>query len=423
MLVDGGPPDTWPLLEARLTDDPRIDVAVITHIDSDHIGGMIPYLCSPLASSIGDVWFNGRTHLPDLQQRSVTQGESVVAALLGTDALDGSRGARAPLPWNVAFGGGPIDSGDEAGFREYVVPNGPLVTLLSPTNKRLLALATMWDKVVRDATRGDDETGPPDVPAPLTDLAAIAAEKSPKDGSVPNGSSIALLLEHRGASVVLGADAFGTVLGAGLTGLAAARNRTPFPVDALKLPHHGSKSNVLAALLAVAPAQHYLVSSNGDTFHHPDDQAVARVVMHAPPGATLWFNYRNPRTERWDDPALRAQPTLATNASRFPVASVTASNSATCTYAAISPAGSRASRLSAGRWARGAADVLLPHLGAPRREAGVIGEGHVVGGADLVVVDPYPGDDLVPGDLVGSGAGSREVGLHDEVPPVGPEAV
>src|SRR6478672_1450396 len=122
MLVDGGPPDTWPLLEARLTDDPRIDVAVITHIDSDHSGGMIPYLCSPLASSIGDVWFNGRTHLPDLQQRSVTQGESVVAALLGTDALDGSRGARAPLPWNVAFGRGPIDSGHEAGFREYVVP-------------------------------------------------------------------------------------------------------------------------------------------------------------------------------------------------------------------------------------------------------------------------------------------------------------
>ena len=81
MLVDGGPPDTWPMLEARLKDDPRIDVAVITHIDSDHIGGMIPYLTSPLASSIGDVWFNGRTHLPDLPQRSVAQGESVVAAL------------------------------------------------------------------------------------------------------------------------------------------------------------------------------------------------------------------------------------------------------------------------------------------------------------------------------------------------------
>ena len=26
-----------------------------------------------------------------------------------------------------------------------------------------------------------------------------------------------------------------------------------------------------------------------------------------PDGATLWFNYRTPRTARWDDPALRAE--------------------------------------------------------------------------------------------------------------------
>ena len=124
---------------------------------------------------------------------------------------------------------------------------------------------------------------------------------------MPNGSSIALLLEHRGASVVLGADAFGAVLGAGLSGVAARRGVAHLPVDAFKLPHHGSKGNVVEALLKVAPARHYVVSSNGDVFHHPDDQAVARVVMHAPPGATLWFNYRNPRTERWAEPALRAQ--------------------------------------------------------------------------------------------------------------------
>jgi hypothetical protein len=97
------------------------------------------------------------------------------------------------------------------------------------------------------------------------------------------------------------------VLAAGLRAVAAARGLTTLPVDAVKLPHHGSKSNVLASLVAVAPARHYLVSTNGDTFHHPDDAALARVVVGAPPAATVGFNYRNARTQRWADPDLTAR--------------------------------------------------------------------------------------------------------------------
>ena len=300
MLVDGGPPDTWPLLESRLAGDPRLDVAVITHIDSDHIGGMIPFLASPLADDVGDFWFNGRTHLPDRTgTRSVGQGESVVAALLG-------QATGRVLPWNIAFGGGPIETGPQKGRREVVVPDGPRITLLSPTTKRLNVLAARWHEAVEGAKRGSGPAGGPDAPAPLGDLAPLGAARTAKDTSAPNGSSIALLIEHRGASAVLGADAFGSVLGAGLTGLAQDRGLASLPVDAFKLPHHGSKGNVLDALLAVAPARHYLISSNGDIFRHPDDEALARVVLGAPAGATLHFNYRNPRTERWADPALRA---------------------------------------------------------------------------------------------------------------------
>ena len=58
---------------------------------------------------------------------------------------------------------------------------------------------------------------------------------------------------------------------------------------------------------ARVPARHYLVSTNGDIFHHPDDEAIARIVVDAPDGATVWFNYRTPRTERWDDVQLRAE--------------------------------------------------------------------------------------------------------------------
>lgn len=97
------------------------------------------------------------------------------------------------------------------------------------------------------------------------------------------------------------------MLGAGLKGVATARGLDKLPVDAFKLPHHASKGNVFAAMLETAPAQHYLISTNGDIFHHPDDPALARVLLSAPTGSTLWFNYRNARTTRWADPALCAQ--------------------------------------------------------------------------------------------------------------------
>jgi hypothetical protein len=139
---------------------------------------------------------------------------------------------------------------------------------------------------------------------PLDDLHGLADERTPRDTSVPNGSSIALLVEHRGASIVLGADAYGSVLTEALQGVARARGSETLTVDAMKLPHHGSDANVDAALLEAAPASHYLVSTNGDVFGHPDDAALARVVVGAPAGPSLWFNYRTPRTERWADPRL-----------------------------------------------------------------------------------------------------------------------
>ena len=145
MLVDGGPPDTWPLLQARLErlpkTDPTIDVAVVTHIDSDHIGGMIPFLASDFArAQVRDVWFNGRPHLPRQRSapRSVGQGEVL------SDTLNGAPGAQPGMPWNVAFAGAAIATPVDPGFAEVTFPGGPRITVLSPNGRRLAALAKVW---------------------------------------------------------------------------------------------------------------------------------------------------------------------------------------------------------------------------------------------------------------------------------------
>lgn len=301
LLVDGGPPDTWPVLRARLDrlapKDRQVDVAVVSHVDSDHIGGIIPMLHSEHARHVGDYWFNGLRHLSGEQRdRSIAQGEDLTKALTGSAA-----GPRPP--WNRAFDGGPVDTGD-AGFREVDVEDGPRITVVSPTPERLAALAGQWEDALDRARRRRREVATPEEPGPLEDLQALATQPVERDASKPNGSSIALLVEHRGASVLLAGDAFAGVLEEGLSALAAARGVDAIHLDAFKLPHHGSRANLSERLLGLAPARHYLVSSNGDIFAHPDDAALARVVLQAPRGANVWFNYRNPRTQRWADPAL-----------------------------------------------------------------------------------------------------------------------
>jgi beta-lactamase superfamily II metal-dependent hydrolase len=321
MLVDGGPSDTWPRLAYRLEaipkHDRRLNLVVVTHIDSDHIGGILPLFSGGVSAlSIDEVWFNGYQHLPDERgrSRSVAEGESLAAALTGVT------GSAAAYAWNTTMNGAAIATSGEGESLEIVMPDGPTITVLSPTPRRLQILRARWVTALDRARRGEPEQLPAYEPAmaDLEDLAALAAAPSPRDQSAPNGSSIAFLLEHRGTSCLFTGDAFGNVIGAGLYGLARHRGVDRIAVDTFKLPHHGSKGNVITDLIPLAPARNYLVSTNGDTFHHPDDAALARVVIGAPRGARLCFNYLTERTERWADRTLQSRYGFAT---QYPEAS------------------------------------------------------------------------------------------------------
>lgn len=307
MLVDTGPDETYPALKARLAELPvdakgqrRLDIFVVTHIDHDHIGGAGLLLNDKsLALSIGDIWFNAP---PRHLARGVAEGEAL-AGLLGT--------SRSPLPWNVAFGGKAAVTPRDGGFLELRTARGaPRITLLSPSPDRLIDLFKVWDaELARPRRKESTKDLTPEVltrGAEALDIPALAQRVTPTDRSAPNGSAIALLVEHRGASVLLGADAFPTVLGPALTGLARHRKQVgPIKVDAFKLSHHGSRANLTAELLSAVQASHYVFSTNNAIFNHPDDEAVARVLVHGGSRATLWFNYPTLRNRRWSDESLQ----------------------------------------------------------------------------------------------------------------------
>lgn len=314
MLLDTGPDETYGSLRNRLMALPvevngtrHIDLFVITHIDHDHIGGASLLLNDrELDLSFSDIWFNAP---PARRTRGVAEGESL-AELLGA--------ADRALPWNVAWSGGPVRTPAEGGGVELTGVGAPRVTLLSPTPERLSDLYRVWAKELEKLRR--QERDQPDAePSPMrgavSSLEALAERQTPMDKSVPNGSSIALLVEHQGASLLLAADAFSPVLVPALRALAKRRGiRDHIDVDAIKLSHHGSRANVTRELLTAVKAKQFIFSTNNKYFNHPNEEAVARVVVDGGQ-PTLWFNYDTPKNRKWDAPALKAKYGYST---RFP---------------------------------------------------------------------------------------------------------
>ena len=190
----------------------RIDLAVISHIDHDQIGRAARLFADiSLKLEFGDIWFNAPS--PPLT-RGVREGVGL-AAVLGAAA----RG----VPWNLAFAGRDGVTGPEL-FNEVTRKRGePQITLLSPTRQTLDNLYRVWAKEL-PKERVSPEPEPLATPRSGLNVEALIRRLTPEDRAPANGSSIAFLLEHNGATALLTAHAFPCVL---QRALAAGRQPTP----------------------------------------------------------------------------------------------------------------------------------------------------------------------------------------------------
>jgi hypothetical protein len=362
MLIDGGRGSTSRLskrlatvLDAR-PDQREFDVVVCSHMDVDHIAGLIGLFRDPPDGFVArDIWFNGLRHVIEFDDGlGINQSddfEEVVEDYVTTNGTGWNQGlgagtaivvrpAERPAEPTDSEESPPIEqppvtiAGTEesppieqppvtiAGTEESpplelpsVTIAGMTITLVSPSVDRMSTVAGEWPELVRReaaelAALNDEDSSPAEGGAESEDEfddglgfdadAGVDPEELVRrpyepDDSAANGASIAFIAEFGGKRVLFAADAHAEVLEQSLRAF-QPDGRIEF--DAVKLSHHGSEKNLSPGLLDLISCPTWLISTNGSRHHHPDRRAIARIVTRAGP-TFLVFNYDSSMSSEW----------------------------------------------------------------------------------------------------------------------------
>lgn len=305
LLIDGGPKaayerrnrkgDLHRALSEIKEKGERIDLLILTHVDDDHVGGLLEGFKHNglLAELVDEVWFNsgrsihrafGQVEDPSnlLEFDSVRTGTdadnqtSIGQGVKFEDFITGQR------IWDQEL----IETGQVHDFY------GAKITILSPARSNLEKLLGKWTREAPDSLTSADQK---DYDLSFDEL--LAEDTFKEDSSVHNGSSIALLFESDGARLLLLADAHDDVVQASIRALKDEAGdfyseANSLEVDYVKLSHHGSQYNTSSAFLRLVKSENFIVSTDGSKHGLPNKRTLARIAKHHT-GAKFWFNYPN----------------------------------------------------------------------------------------------------------------------------------
>lgn len=338
ILIDGGTAGTYHrVLKRKLQELDRqgkcIDLLVVTHIDNDHIGGILELLKengSDLDSKIikiRNIWHNSYRHLQLTKEREIGKAEEqilshYITAGSAQDNLSEWKGTKkisvkqgttlaalilaGKYHWNEQFDGKAVCSG---GKNEISFGKDCRIKVLTPDQEALDKLAGLWrkellskwfafkfseDELFDDAyeyymrylyrsveyynqgiSDGKNEV----------DMQSLADCEECSDASKTNRASISMLLQFRRRTLLFLADAHADDAFKKLDG----RRK----VDLIKLPHHGSSKNISKKFIDNMETEIYLISTNAERYDHPDLKTLAKIICKKTKyHKRIYFNYR-----------------------------------------------------------------------------------------------------------------------------------
>lgn len=299
LLIDGGPAETFgdlygyakplrSLLEELKDKGECIDLLVITHVDDDHIGGILAAMSLDdyLPSLVKEFWFNSYA-LISSEYENANIAKNEVTGIAGAETKTGiSQGVTLEEKLNQ------LNWFNQAIHNE--IP--PIIrselelefTILSPSMKTLQRLGRAWE---REYPPPDKATAKRESDHKLPFSTFLTGDRFKSDRSVPNGSSIAFLLKVGDLKLLLLADAYAATVEQKLKKLGYSP-WNPLQCSIVKISHHGSKGNTNQTMLSLISSNKYVISTDGSIFGHPDKRTIAR-ILNAHEDNHVYFNYES----------------------------------------------------------------------------------------------------------------------------------
>jgi beta-lactamase superfamily II metal-dependent hydrolase len=289
LLIDGGPARVFehalrPELEEIRRQGGKLDLVILSHVDRDHVTGLLD-LAADLRQARADardelveveaLWHNAfeasidrdSTLQPTLQQMLDFAGPTMNSISRAVNGFAEGHQLRLSctalgIPINPGFSDGLITSENAP---EPLLLANIRITIVGPMESQLQSLQQEWEIWLEEhleAVQVDPTT----------------AEMA--DRSIPNLSSIMLLVEAGGKRVLLPGDGRGDHLLQGLDERGLLDEEGRIHVDVFKLPHHGSARNVTRDFFNRITADDYLLSADG-RYGNPDFETLVWLVEAA----------------------------------------------------------------------------------------------------------------------------------------------
>jgi hypothetical protein len=287
VLIDGGPRGVYrkhlrPRLtqlreELNLGDDDSLPIrlVMVSHVDDDHIAGVIDLFNEtlkakakrkPLPYKIDTLWHNsfddilGNTEQEIFSRMAATVASNDPSGLLVPNM---SRESKAVVV-STAQGRTLRNAANKLGVKTnkpfkglilapaektITVGHGLSFTIIGPSQERVTDYQERWDKDLKKILAKEDESAK-----------AAAFE----DDSPFNLASICVLAQMKGKQMLLTGDARGDFIIEGLEKNGLLKETGSMHIDILKVPHHGSDRNVEDSFFQRITADHYILSGDGE---------------------------------------------------------------------------------------------------------------------------------------------------------------